>query len=599
MFCGSEGLFGIALEVTLRLVPLAEATRTALAVFDSLAAAGGAVADVVRDGLLPVAMEIMDALAIQAAEASVKPGYPEGAALLIVELEGEREVVDADAGRLAELLRASGATDLSTTEDPAERALIWKGRKSAFSAVGWLAPDYLVQDGVVPRTRLGEALAEIGRMSEETGIRVANVFHAGDGNLHPLILFDGREPGALERAEALAGGHPAAVHRARGLDHRRARRRGGEARLPAPHVLRGRHGAHAAPAGRGRPRGPRQPRQGARARARARARVTLAVDSVEAVQEAVRRGPRVLPVGGGTKPALSTPPADDVVALDLSSLRGLVEYDPAELTLTALAGTPVAEVDEALAVHGQHLPFDPPLRAGGATLGGVVAAGTSGPGALPARRRARLRHRRAVRRRDRPPRGGRRQGRQERRRVRPAEAHGRLDGAPRRHRPALAQGLPAPARHDDARLRARQHRGGAGGHGAARPRAAGPRRARPRAARAACSCASAATPRRSPRAPPASPRPCRPPLSGSAPSDDAALWRDAAELAWMPPASRVVRAALTARSVVALEAALAADRRPGPLQPRRERRLDRLARGAPARGARRGAARARPGRRWS
>jgi glycolate oxidase len=205
MFCGSEGLFGIALEVTLRLVPLAEATRTALAVFDTLAAAGGAVADVVRDGLLPVAMEIMDALAIQAAEASVKPGYPEGAALLIVELEGEREVVDADAARLAELLRGSGATDLSTTEDPVERALIWKGRKSAFSAVGWLAPDYLVQDGVVPRTRLGEALAEIGRMSEETGIRVANVFHAGDGNLHPLILFDAREPEALERAEALAG----------------------------------------------------------------------------------------------------------------------------------------------------------------------------------------------------------------------------------------------------------------------------------------------------------------------------------------------------------------------------------------------------------
>ena len=110
MFCGSEGLFGIALEVTLRLVPLAEATRTVLAVFDTLAAAGDAVADVVRDGLLPVAMEIMDALAIQAAEASVKPGYPEGAALLIVELEGEREVVDADAARLADLLRASGAT---------------------------------------------------------------------------------------------------------------------------------------------------------------------------------------------------------------------------------------------------------------------------------------------------------------------------------------------------------------------------------------------------------------------------------------------------------------------------------------------------------
>jgi len=205
MFCGSEGLFGVALEVTLRLVSVAETARTALAVYSSLEVAGDAVARVVGAGLLPVAMEIMDALAMEAAEASAKPGYPKGAALLIVELEGEREVVDADAARLAELLEASGATEVSVTEDAAERALIWKGRKSAFSAVGWLAPDYIVQDGVVPRTRLGEALAEIGRLSAEAGIRVANVFHAGDGNLHPLILYDGRDEGAVERAEELAG----------------------------------------------------------------------------------------------------------------------------------------------------------------------------------------------------------------------------------------------------------------------------------------------------------------------------------------------------------------------------------------------------------
>jgi glycolate dehydrogenase FAD-linked subunit len=205
MFCGSEGLFGVALEVTLRLVPIAEATRTTLAVYDSLQAAGDAVAELVRAGLLPVAMEIMDALAIEAAEASVKPNYPRGAALLIVELEGERQVGDTDAHRLDILLRDSGATATKVTEDPDERALIWKGRKSAFSAVGWLAPDYIVQDGVVPRTRLGEALAEIGRMSDEADIRVANVFHAGDGNLHPLILFDGSVPGAIERAEQLSG----------------------------------------------------------------------------------------------------------------------------------------------------------------------------------------------------------------------------------------------------------------------------------------------------------------------------------------------------------------------------------------------------------
>ena len=204
-FCGSEGLFGIALEVTLRLMPVAETTHTLLAGYRSLQTAGDAVARVVASGLLPVAMEIMDALAIEAAEASVKPNYPKGVpALLIVELEGEREVVAADAARLREVIAECDATDVTETERADERAVIWKGRKSAFSAVGWLAPDYIVQDGVVPRGRLGETLGEIDRMSAETGIRVANVFHAGDGNLHPLILFDGSQEGALHDAEQLA-----------------------------------------------------------------------------------------------------------------------------------------------------------------------------------------------------------------------------------------------------------------------------------------------------------------------------------------------------------------------------------------------------------
>jgi glycolate oxidase len=205
MFCGSEGLFGIAVEVTLRLIPIPETVCTSLAAYESLEAAGDAVARIVREGLLPVALEIMDALAMEAAEASVKPGYPKCAALLIVELEGEQDVVDSDLAVLDVLLQESGALHVRSTVDRDERALIWKGRKSAFSAVGWLSPDYIVQDGVVPRTRLGEVLAEIDRMSEASGIRVANVFHAGDGNLHPLILYDGREDGAAERAHELAG----------------------------------------------------------------------------------------------------------------------------------------------------------------------------------------------------------------------------------------------------------------------------------------------------------------------------------------------------------------------------------------------------------
>jgi len=205
LFVGSEGLFGIAIEITLRLVPRPESYRTLLAAYASLQAAGDAVSQVVASGLLPGAMEIMDRLAIDAAEAAVDAGYPPGAAaILIVELEGDAVEVETEFARLMTLIDASGATATRIASDAADRARIWKGRKCAFSAVGRLSPDFIVQDGVVPRTRLGEALAGIEKLSRQHALRVANVFHAGDGNLHPLILFDGRESGALDRAERLA-----------------------------------------------------------------------------------------------------------------------------------------------------------------------------------------------------------------------------------------------------------------------------------------------------------------------------------------------------------------------------------------------------------
>jgi glycolate oxidase len=206
LFTGNEGLFGIALEITLQLLPQAERFHTVLAGYRTLEQAGEAVSAVVASGLLPGAMEIMDALAMQAAQAAVHSEYPAGCeALLIVELEGPRESVEADRGRLDALLAASGPVEMRAARDAEERMTIWKGRKCAFSAVGRLSPDFIVQDGVVPRQRLGEALRRIGEMTRAAGLRCANVFHAGDGNLHPLILFDGREPGALEKAEALAG----------------------------------------------------------------------------------------------------------------------------------------------------------------------------------------------------------------------------------------------------------------------------------------------------------------------------------------------------------------------------------------------------------
>jgi glycolate oxidase len=206
LFTGNEGLFGIALEITLQLLPRAEVFHTVLAGYRTLEQAGDAVSAVVASGLLPGAMEIMDALALEAAKAAVHAEYPPGCeAVLIVELEGPREVVAADRARLDAILAAGKPAETIVARDAEERLAIWKGRKSAFSAVGRLSPDFIVQDGVVPRRRLGEALRRIGEMSREAGLRCANVFHAGDGNLHPLILFDGRERGALERAEAVAG----------------------------------------------------------------------------------------------------------------------------------------------------------------------------------------------------------------------------------------------------------------------------------------------------------------------------------------------------------------------------------------------------------
>ena len=206
LYVGNEGLFGVALEITLRLLSRPEKFRTVLAAYDSLARAGEAVAQIVAAGLLPGAIEIMDRLAIEAAEAAVHANYPAGAAaLLIVEMDGESEQVEAEFERVLEVIRASGSYEIRVAQDDADRLRIWKGRKSAFSAVGRLSPDYLVNDGVVPRGKLGEVLGEIERLSAARGIRVANVFHAGDGNLHPLILYNGSQPGALASAHELAG----------------------------------------------------------------------------------------------------------------------------------------------------------------------------------------------------------------------------------------------------------------------------------------------------------------------------------------------------------------------------------------------------------
>jgi len=203
-FVGSEGTLGVATEVTVRTVRVPESVQTMLVGFHSVADAAGTVSDIIAAGILPAAVEMMDALAIEAAEAAVRCGYPEGAAaVLVIELDGPRAEVDEQFRQVGQLAGARHAFETRIAQDADERALMWKGRKSAFAAVGRISPAYYVQDGVIPRTALPEILTEIGRLADDAGIRVANVFHAGDGNLHPLILFDDTVPGAGHAAEQL------------------------------------------------------------------------------------------------------------------------------------------------------------------------------------------------------------------------------------------------------------------------------------------------------------------------------------------------------------------------------------------------------------
>ncbi|MEV0620882.1 FAD-linked oxidase C-terminal domain-containing protein [Nonomuraea sp. NPDC050404] len=203
-FIGSEGTLGIATAITVRLMRAPQAVTTVLAAFESIEQGGEAVSAIIGAGIVPAAIEMMDALAIEAAEAAVACSYPEGAgAVLIVELDGPAAEVEQQFAQLEQI--CAGAFELRVAAGAEERAAIWKGRKSAFAAVGRISPAYIVQDGVVPRTSLPAVLAAIDRLSAEHGIRVANVFHAGDGNLHPLVLFDDAEPGAGERAEVVSG----------------------------------------------------------------------------------------------------------------------------------------------------------------------------------------------------------------------------------------------------------------------------------------------------------------------------------------------------------------------------------------------------------
>ncbi len=203
LLTGSEGLLGVITEVTVRILPTPETARALLIGFPTTEAAGQTVADIIGGGIIPAGMEMMDKLAIEAAEAFCQAGYPlDAAALLIVELDGSQVEVDHLLEHVHGLAGANGATSIRASQNEEQRLRFWAGRKAAFPAIGRLTPDYYCMDGTIPRGRLSEVLARMSALSDSYGLRVANVFHAGDGNLHPLIMYDANIPGDLEKTEA-------------------------------------------------------------------------------------------------------------------------------------------------------------------------------------------------------------------------------------------------------------------------------------------------------------------------------------------------------------------------------------------------------------
>ncbi len=204
LLCGSEGLLGVVVEVTVRLLPCPEYAQVLLAVFDDVAKAGSAVSHIIAAGIIPAGLEMMDKLVIQAVEDFTHAGFPKHAhAILLCEMDGAMAEVTEQISRVQDIMLQSGAFELRVAKDEAERALFWKSRKSAFTALGRLSPDYYCMDGTIPRRSLATVLTRIAALSEAFNLPVANVFHAGDGNLHPLILYDANREGDLKQTERL------------------------------------------------------------------------------------------------------------------------------------------------------------------------------------------------------------------------------------------------------------------------------------------------------------------------------------------------------------------------------------------------------------
>jgi glycolate oxidase subunit GlcD len=391
LLVGSEGTLAVVTEVTVRILPKPEKVMTQLVVYDDVAAAARSVAGIIAAGIVPATLEMMDAPIIRAVEDSYTCGYPrDAAAVLIIEVEGPAAGLEQQALRIREICTANGCREIRDAAGADERARLWEGRRGAFGAVARLAPNYLVNDGTVPRTRLPEALAQVAAIVSKYGFEHGNVFHAGDGNLHPLILFDSRDPVQLTRVHeagweimqacvdlggTISGEHGIGMEKKEAMrlvfsdDDIDAQRSLQDAFDPA-HVLNpGKMFPEAAD-----PSVRRRQAAGTDDGLSAGER-----DIVATVTHALSAGQAIVPSGSGLLDGCGNFAATPSTLIKTEAIAILVELDSANQFVTAGAGMTLGAIQEALAPHNQWLPLRPPYALLKRTLGGIAATGACGP----------------------------------------------------------------------------------------------------------------------------------------------------------------------------------------------------------------------------
>lgn len=381
LIVGHEGTFGLVTEITCRLMPLPEKVVTMLAIFDSLPAASQTVSDIIAAGIIPATLEMMDNPMLRAVESALQAGYPlEAGAVLIIELDGLAAGLEEPAEHVRDIVNRNGATELRIAADEAERLRLWKGRKGAFGAVVNIAPSKICTDISVPRTKLPETLAAVMAIGERHGVPIANVFHAGDGNLHPLVLFDPREPGIAEKVAAvdaeitqlaLAQGGVLTGEHGIGCCKRKHM-----TRMFGPDELRTMARVREAfdPAGRFNP-GKVLP-EPAEVEAKPAHETPATLRELSGFLAAANvEGRRIVLRGHCTK---SPAPPEGAAVCSLSGLNGVVNFDHENLTIIVQAGITFPALDAVLAERGQMLPLRPRFGSQ-ATLGGALATSDSGP----------------------------------------------------------------------------------------------------------------------------------------------------------------------------------------------------------------------------